>query len=84
MKYKDFFLRLIGQMKPTIFQMLCRRINIIYDSLWGLDFLSVISLKELGLDETLVVQGSPSGNRYLSKLLKMINTVEKMSLPEYL
>ena len=52
MNIKDFFLKLFGFSKPTIIQMIIRKIEIFYDKIYGLDFLSVIPLKELGLDDS--------------------------------
>ena len=65
MNYKTFIYKLIGLKTPTFSQMLVRRIEIFYQSLYGLDFLTVIPLKELGLDKSVVVQGSLSGNKFL-------------------
>jgi len=73
MNYKEYFLRLIGYKKPTIFQMFSRRLEIYYDRIYGLDFLSVISTNDLNLDKKLVSKGSPSGNRYLLNLLEQIH-----------
>ena len=69
MNYKTFAYKLIGLDTPTISQMLVRRIEIFYDSLYGLDFLTVIPLKELGLDDSFVSKGSPSGNKFLYTVL---------------
>tara|TARA_Y100000768_G_scaffold351279_1_gene302073 strand:+ start:6333 stop:7001 length:669 start_codon:yes stop_codon:yes gene_type:complete len=80
MSFKIFFLKLIGYQKPTIRQMIFRRIEIFYDSLYGLDFLSVISNKTLGLNEELVSKGSPSGNRYLYNVLKSLNIQKEDSI----
>jgi len=52
--------------------MISRRIEIFYDNLFGLDLLSVIPLKVLGLDEKLVSKGSPSGNKFLTNALKSL------------
>lgn len=59
--------------KPSILNKLVRRLNILIDSFFGYDFLKVIPLKELNLDPEIVVQGSPSGNKYLKKLLKSLH-----------
>ena len=70
MNYKDFFLKLLGFSKPTIKQMLVRRFEIFYDRIYGLDFLSVQKNEQLGLDKNLVSKASPSGNKYLTDILK--------------
>ena len=80
MTFKIFFLKLIGLKKPTIKQMIFRKIEIFYDSLYGLDFLSVIPNKTLGLNEELVSKGSPSGNRYLYNVLKNLNIKQEDSI----
>ena len=72
MTISTFFKKLIGKQKPTIKQMLHHRIRIISEKMNGLDFTEVIPLSELGLDRSLVVQGSPSGNIYLSQLLQTL------------
>jgi len=69
MTLKKNILKLFGFEKPTIIQMVSRRFEIFYDKLYGLDFLSVIPLEVLGLDSSVVVQGSPSGNKFLFKVL---------------
>lgn len=56
--------------KPTFFQYLFRRIEIFRDKLNGLDFLSVIDPKDLGLDPRIVSKGSPSANIYLANILR--------------
>jgi len=56
-------------MKPTVLQKIYRRIEIFIEKLNGLDFSTVKSVSELGLDERLVVQGSPSCNKYLLDVL---------------
>lgn len=80
MNIKDFLFKLFGFSKPTIIQMIIRKIEIFYDKIYGLDFLSVIPLKELGLDDSVVVQGSPSGNKYLYNLLKDLDIKEHNSI----
>ena len=59
--------------RPSILNKLVRRFNILIDSFFGYDFLKVIPLKELNLDPEIVVQGSPSGNKYLKKLLTSLD-----------
>ena len=80
MNIKDFLFKLFGFSKPTIIQMIIRKIEIFYDKIYGLDFLSVIPLKELGLDDSVVVQGSPSGNKYLYNVLKDLDIKEHNSI----
>ena len=60
--------------------MIIIKIEIFYDKIYGLDFLSVIPLKELGLDDSVVVQGSPSGNKYLYNVLKDLDIKEHNSI----
>lgn len=59
--------------RPSNLNKLVRRFNILIDSFFGYDFLKVIPLKELNLNPEIVVQGSPSGNKYLKKLLKSLD-----------
>jgi SAM-dependent methyltransferase len=53
----------------TLLQMAKRRVEIFYEKLNGLDFSSVIPVKKLGFDESIVFKSSPSGNKFLSNLL---------------
>jgi len=46
---------------------------ILYEKLRGLDFSAVIPPQQLGFDEKIVYRCSPSGNRYLKKLLTDLN-----------
>ena len=55
--------------RPSNINKLVRRFNILIDSFFGYDFLEVIPLKELNLNPEIVVQGSPSGNKYLKKFI---------------
>ena len=80
MNYREFLLKCIGYKKPTIFQMFLRRLEISYDRIYGLDFLSVISINELTLDKELVSKGSPSGNKFLYNLLKDLNIKDYNSI----
>ena len=59
MNYRDFFLKLFGFSKPTMIQMLFRKLEIFYDKIYGLDFLSVRKDEQLGLDKNLISKGSP-------------------------
>ncbi len=59
--------------KPTFLQKTIRRIEIFYEKLNGLDFSSVIPVNELGLDESIVSKGSPSGNKLLKNMLRQLN-----------
>ncbi len=54
---------------PSLGYTLNRRLQIWIDRREGLDFLLVAKPGELGLDENLVHRASPSGNKYLHKLL---------------
>lgn len=80
MRYKDFFLKLVGYKKPSIIQMIVRRIEIFYDKIYGLDFLSVREEEQSGLNKNLVSKASPSGNKYLNKLLKDLNIKDNDSI----
>ena len=80
MNYKTFLYKLIGLHTPTISQMIVRRIEIFYDSLYGLDFLTVIPTNKLGLDKNLVSKGSPSGNKFLYNVIKDLNITENDSI----
>ena len=72
MNLKVFILKLFGYKKPSIIQMLIRRLEIYYDKTCGLDFLSVRPEEQLGLDKNLVSKASPSGNKHLLYLLNDI------------
>ena len=63
-------LKLLGFKKPSVYQMLIRRLEILYDLSLGLDFLSVRKHEQLGFDKNLVSKASPSGNKYLADILK--------------
>jgi hypothetical protein len=69
-EFKNFMLKLLGFKKPSVYQMLIRRLEIFYEKTRGLDFLSVRPEEQLGLDKSLVSKASPSGNKYLFYLLK--------------
>jgi SAM-dependent methyltransferase len=56
--------------RPNIIEKITRKIEVIKDRMNGLDFLTVIPTAQLGLDPKLVSQCSPSGNGYLTSLLK--------------
>jgi SAM-dependent methyltransferase len=56
--------------KPNYFQSLYRKIEIFLERIRGLDFSKVTPSADLGYDGALVIQCSPSGNRYLSSLLR--------------
>lgn len=51
---------------------IARRLTMMCDKLRGLDFSTVIGSAALGFDETLVHRSSPSGDRYLTRLLKQM------------
>lgn len=55
--------------KPTLLQKIGRRLQIAYEFIFGLDFLSVDSLDKLGLDGKLSSKCSPSGNKFLRDLI---------------
>ncbi len=55
--------------KPNLIQKVIRKILIKIEACYGVDFYSVNSVEELGLDQELVSKCSPSGNRYLFKML---------------
>jgi hypothetical protein len=56
--------------KPNYFQRLYRKLEIFQERLRGLDFSQVTPSADLGYDGALVMKGSPSGNKYLTSLLK--------------
>jgi len=76
---KDFFYKLKKQ-ENMIFQIILRQIQIYYDRLYGLDFLSVMKAKQLRLDENLVFRPSPSGDRFLYNVLKDLDINEHDSI----
>ncbi|MDB4013441.1 class I SAM-dependent methyltransferase [Flavobacteriaceae bacterium] len=69
-EFKNFMLKLLGFKKPSVYQMLIRRLEIFYEKTRRLDFLSVRPEEQLGLDKSLVSKASLSGNKYLFYLLK--------------
>jgi hypothetical protein len=69
-EFKNFMLKLLGFKKPSVYQMLIRRLEILYDLSLGLDFLSVRKYEQIGFDKNLVSKASPSGNKYLTDILK--------------
>lgn len=58
---------------PSLLQAVRRRFQIWVDRRAGLDFLTVVQPEELGLDARLVHRGSPSGSRYLQRVLADLN-----------
>ena len=56
--------------KPNYFQRLYRKLEIYIEQSRDLDFSKVIPSADLGYDRELVIQCSPSGNKYLTSLLK--------------
>lgn len=56
--------------KPNKFQSLYRKLEIFQERLRGFDFSQVTPSADLGYDEALVMKCSPSGNKYLTSLLK--------------
>ena len=56
--------------KPNLIEKIIRKIEIVKEKINGLDFSTVIPTANLGLDPKLVSQCSPSGNVYLTRLLK--------------
>ncbi len=56
--------------KPNYFQQLYRKFEIFLERLRGLDFSLVTPSADLGYDGALVMKCSPSGNKYLTSLLK--------------
>lgn len=64
----------------TIFRKISKKLEIIYEKLQGLDFILVIHPRDLGLDEAVVVRGSPSGNIFLTNLLRDLHITEADSI----
>ena len=56
--------------KPNYFQRLYRYFEIFLEQSRDLDFSKVVPSTDLGYDGALVIQCSPSGNKYLTSLLK--------------
>lgn len=54
--------------------------EIFLEKINGLDFSSVIPVKRLGLDESVVGLGSPSNNKYLKQLFEVLNITQKDSI----
>ncbi len=80
MALKKYFYHLIGKKKPSLFQMLVRRLDIFYEFILGLDFKSVNSLESLGLDDKFVSKCSPSGNKFLKKAFENLNITQQDSI----
>ena len=66
--------------KPNLLQKLIRKIEIFRERSCGLDFSQVTNSAELGYDEELVSKCSPSGNKYLTRLLKDLLIVNSDSI----
>ena len=66
--------------KPSLLQMIIRRVEIFYEFLFGLDFKSVNSLEYLGLDSKVVSKCSPSGNKYLKKAFSNLKITNQDSI----
>ena len=58
---------------PSVWQKLYRKFEILWEKINGLDFSTVVPVAELGLDEYLVIKGSPSCNKYLVQLFDELN-----------
>ena len=58
---------------PSVRQKLYRKLEILWEKINGLDFSTVIPVVDLGLDESLVLKGSPSCNKYLIQLFDALN-----------
>jgi len=58
---------------PSVWQKLYRKFEILWEKINGLDFSTVVPVAELGLDESLVIKGSPSCNKYLVQLFDALN-----------
>ena len=56
--------------KPNNLVRLYRKLEVFAERSHGLDFSQVMPSADLGYDEALVMQCSPSGNKYLTRLLK--------------
>jgi len=57
----------------SVWQKLYRKFEILWEKINGLDFSTVVPVAELGLDEYLVIKGSPSCNKYLVQLFDGLN-----------
>ncbi len=58
---------------PSVWHKLYRKFEILWEKINGLDFSTVVPVVELGLDESLVIKGSPSCNKYLVQLFDALN-----------
>jgi len=61
------------QTGPTTIQKIYRKLVIAWERVNGIDFSTVIPVADLGLDHSLVLKGSPSGNKYLTQLFDKLN-----------
>ena len=57
-----------------------RKISILFDKIFGYDFLTTVSQEELGLDPKKFVRCSPSGNKYLANVLNKLEINESDSI----
>lgn len=76
----NLYFKKLTRKKPNIFQKLLRKIVIQLESIRGIDFSSVNSLEELGLNQQLVSKCSPSGNKFLYRTILSLNVNNKDSI----
>lgn len=67
-------------MTITLKKKLKRKIAILFDKIFGYDFLTTLSQEELGLDPEKFVRCSPSGNKYLANVLNKLEINESDSI----
>jgi protein-L-isoaspartate O-methyltransferase len=65
------------KLESITFGNIVRKIEILWDYFHGLDFLRVVLSEEVGLDPQLSYRSSPSGDKYLKKLLCYLNISSK-------
>lgn len=70
----SFLIRLIGALKPY---RLLHRARIQVDKLRGLDFLTTTYQEEVGLDPTIATRSSPSGDKYLERVMRALDITSK-------
>lgn len=65
-----------GTATQTLRDFLVRRVTILMEKIHGLDFSIVTHADQLGLDPALAFRSSPSGNRYLGRVLANMHVGE--------
>jgi 16S rRNA A1518/A1519 N6-dimethyltransferase RsmA/KsgA/DIM1 with predicted DNA glycosylase/AP lyase activity len=68
------------KLESITFGNIVRKIEMLLNYIHGLDFLRVVLSEDVGLDPTLSYRSSPSGDKYLKKLLFDLNISSKDSI----